>query len=100
MEPITRTADQFIAGDFALDRTGEFLAQSNLVKPSLLPTMARESAYTASAVISCSTSAAPQMVEKTLEAGASKFARSGSRMLSSASQTTSSRIIERNGNCS
>jgi hypothetical protein len=100
MEPITRTADQFISGGSMLDRTGEFLAQSNLVKPSLLPAMAEESLSAASAVISCTTSAAPEMIERTLETGALKFSRGGSRMFGPAASKTSSRIIERNGNCS
>jgi hypothetical protein len=75
-----------------LDRTGEFLAQSKLVKPSLMPAMAEESISTASAIISSSKSTTPEIIQRGIEGG--------SKILHSGASKTSSRIIERNGNCS
>lgn len=91
-------ADHLRSSSFALDRTGEFLAQSNLVKPSLLPAMGEESISTASAIIESSASAAPEVIETALESGVKRLSKGGLKMFGSAAKKTSSRIIERNGN--
>lgn len=90
--------DHLKSSSFALDRTGEFLAQSNLVKPSLLPAMGEESISTASAIIESSASAAPEVIETALESGVKRLSKGGLKMFGSAAKKTSSRIIERNGN--
>jgi hypothetical protein len=77
-----------------------FEAHANMVRPSLLPAMADESISTAGAIIESSASAAPEIAERTLEAGVTRLSRGGLKMFGSAAKRTSSRIIERNGNCS
>ena len=77
-----------------------FEAHANMVRPSLLPAMAEESISTAGAIIESSASAAPEIAERTLEAGVTRLSRGGLKMFGSAAKRTSSRIIERNGNCS
>lgn len=77
-----------------------FEAHANMIKPSLLPAMAEESISTAGAIIESSASAAPEIAERTLQIGSQKLSRGGLKMFGSAAKKTSSRIIERNGNCS
>lgn len=77
-----------------------FEAHANLVKPSLLPEMAEESLTTSAAVIGSIKSAAPELMDSTLETGTAKLSRSGLRIFGSATKKTSTKIIERYGNCS
>ena len=83
-----------------IDRTSEFLAQSDLVKPSLLPEMAEEALSTSEAVIGSIKSTAPELMDSTLETGTAKLSRSGLKIFGSAAKKTSTKIIERYGNCS
>jgi hypothetical protein len=57
-----------------------------------MPAMAEESISTASAIISSSKSTTPEIIQRGIEGG--------SKILHSGASKTSSRIIERNGNCS
>ncbi|MFZ4104886.1 hypothetical protein [Flavobacterium sp.] len=91
--------DNYLRSFNNIDRTSEFLAQSDLVKPSLLPEMAEEALSTSGAVISSSRSTAPELIETTLEAGTAKLSRGGLKMFGSAAKKTSTKIIERYGNC-
>lgn len=77
-----------------------FEAHANLVKPSLLPEMAEESLTTSAAVIGSIKSAAPELMDSTLETGTAKLSRSGLRIFGTAAKKTSTKIIERYGNCS
>lgn len=100
-EKISMRVGDIVSHNFSSRGAKEvFEAHAGMVKPSLLPTMAEESISTAKAVIDSGAAAIPEMAEKTLEAGVAKMSRGGLKLFGSAAKKTSSRIIERNGNCS
>lgn len=70
-----------------------------MVKPSLLPEMAEEALSTSKAVIGSIKSAAPEVIDATLETGTANLSRNGLKIFGSAAKKTSTKIIERYGNC-